>query len=45
MKKSMIFPISFLLMVLLQSCNSFKVRETVDALENALTYYNVALRL
>ena len=44
MKKSMIFPISFLLMVLLQSCNSFKVRETVDALENALTYYNVALR-
>ena len=44
MKKSMIFPISFLLMVLLQSCNSFKVRETVDSLENTVTYYNVALR-
>jgi len=34
----------FLLMILLQSCNTFKVRETVAALENSITNYNVALR-
>ena len=34
----------FLLMMLLQSCNTFKVRETVAALENSITNYNVALR-
>ena len=30
--------------MLLQSCNTFKVRETVAALENSITSYNVALR-
>ena len=34
----------FLLMMLLQSCNTFKVRETVAALEDSITNYNVALR-
>ena len=31
-------------MILLQSCNTFKVRETVAALEDSITSYNVALR-
>ena len=39
-----IFLISFLLMTLLQSCNTFKVRETLSALEDSITNYNVALR-
>ena len=34
----------FLLMILLQSCNTFKVRETVAVLEDSITNYNVALR-
>jgi len=39
-----IFLISFLLITLLQSCNTFKVRETLSALEDSITNYNVALR-
>ena len=31
-------------MMLLQSCNNFKVRETVEILEDSVTHYNVALR-
>ena len=31
-------------MTLLQSCNNFKVRETVEILEDSVTHYNVALR-
>ena len=44
MKNSGVFLVLFLLMILLQSCNTFKVRETVAALENSITNYNVALR-
>ena len=44
MKNSSFFLVIFLLMLLLQSCNTFKVRETVAALEDSITNYNVALR-
>tara|TARA_B100001250_G_C19705362_1_gene746679 strand:- start:546 stop:956 length:411 start_codon:yes stop_codon:yes gene_type:complete len=44
MKNSYVYFVLFLLMMLLQSCNTFKVRETVAALENSITSYNVALR-
>ena len=44
MKNSYGYFVLFLLMMLLQSCNTFKVRETVAALENSITSYNVALR-
>ena len=44
MKNKYIFFVLFLLTMLLQSCNTFKVRETVAALEDSITNYNVALR-
>tara|TARA_B100000029_G_scaffold476056_1_gene519881 strand:+ start:757 stop:1167 length:411 start_codon:yes stop_codon:yes gene_type:complete len=44
MKNIGVFSALFLLMILLQSCNTFKVRETVAALEDSITNYNVALR-
>ena len=44
MKNSRVFFVLFLLIMLLQSCNTFKVRETVAALEDSITNYNVALR-
>ena len=44
MKNFRIFLISFSLMMLLQSCNTFKIRETLEALEDSVTNYTVALR-
>ena len=44
MKNSGFFLISFLLMILLVSCNSFKVRDQIASLDSSITNYNVALR-
>ena len=44
MKNFRIFLILFSLMMLLQSCNTFKIRETLEALEASVTNYTVALR-
>ena len=44
MKNISVFLVLFLLIILLQSCNTFKIRETVTALEDSITNYNVALR-
>ena len=44
MKNLGFFLISFLLMILLVSCNTFKVREQITSLDDSITHYNVALR-
>ena len=44
MKNFRIFLILFSLMMLLQSCNTFKIRETLEALDASVTNYIVALR-
>ena len=44
MKNLGFFLISFLLMILLASCNSFKVREQITSLDDSISNYNVALR-
>ena len=44
MKNLDFFLISFLLMILLVSCNTFKVREQITSLDDSISNYNVALR-
>ena len=44
MKNMRVFLISFSLMILLVSCNSFKVRDQIASLDSSITNYNVALR-
>ena len=44
MKNFGFFLISFLLMILLVSCNTFKVREQITSLDDSISNYNVALR-
>ena len=44
MKNLGFFLISFLLMILLVSCNTFKIREQTTSLDDSITHYNVALR-
>ena len=44
MKNLGFFLISFLLMILLVSCNTFKVREQTTSIDDSITHYNVALR-
>ena len=44
MKNLGFFLISFFLMILLVSCNTFKAREQTTSLDDSITYYNVALR-
>ena len=42
--KNLGFLISFLLMILLVSCNTFKTREQITSLDDSISNYNVALR-
>ena len=44
MKNLGFFLISFFLMILLVSCNTFKARELTTSLDDSITHYNVALR-
>ena len=44
MKNLGFFLISFLLMILLVSCNTFKVREQIISLDDSISNYNVDLR-
>ena len=44
MKKVRFLSTALFIAILLVSCNTFKTRENVAALDDAITYYNVALR-